>query len=235
MAELYSLENARRFQWASVDGTLNPGRVSYLEKYLLGNRVLDAGCGGGAYVDRLSRMGYNAAGVDKHPEFLALARERAYAGEFVQADITRLPFPANTFDSSFSFDVLEHVDDRAALAELVRVTTQRIIVAVPKADEGMTRYGLTLMPYQDTSHLRYYTESSLEDLVSCVGATHISIFPEQQVAMKALVQDMVRIEQGAVPLGTLGTGLASYVLRKLLGRATYTNVYTGLVAVVDLA
>jgi 2-polyprenyl-3-methyl-5-hydroxy-6-metoxy-1,4-benzoquinol methylase len=57
---MYSLENAEKFKWSSVSGDLNPERISYLRKYIVGSRVLDAGCGGGGYVDFLCRRGFYA-------------------------------------------------------------------------------------------------------------------------------------------------------------------------------
>ena len=53
----YSLENARAFGWNSVSGDLLPERVELLNKYVVGRTVLDAGCGGGGFVDHLAVYG----------------------------------------------------------------------------------------------------------------------------------------------------------------------------------
>ena len=65
----YSLENAQNFNWSSVSGNLNSERVSHLETYLVGNKILDAGCGGGAFVEFLSQKGLEVTGVDKYNQF----------------------------------------------------------------------------------------------------------------------------------------------------------------------
>ena len=105
----YSRENAEQFGWSSVSGELHPERVALLKKYLVGERVLDAGCGGGAYTDYVTRNGFQAVGTDYHTAYLDIAKERGYQGRFLQADITSLPFLDKEFDTTFCFDVLEHV------------------------------------------------------------------------------------------------------------------------------
>jgi|GEM_PF-2512067 len=195
MSELYSIENAKKFDWSSVSGNLTPERVLHLENYLIGNKILDAGCGGGAYVEFLAQKGLEATGVDKYEEFLQLARENQKLGTYLQGDITNLPFPDKTFDCTFCFDVLEHVDDKVAIQELVRVTTKRLIFTVPQKDELMHKYGLLLYPYQDPTHLRYYTENSIKELVSKISFNNLHVFPEGIIPMYALFKEVIEEEK----------------------------------------
>ena len=74
--EGYTVENATLFQWNSVSGDLLPERVDLLKKYVIGKNVLDAGCGGGGFVDYLVGEGFQATGVDKHDIFLQVSRQR---------------------------------------------------------------------------------------------------------------------------------------------------------------
>ncbi|KAF3885779.1 class I SAM-dependent methyltransferase [Tolypothrix bouteillei] len=162
MNNLYTIENAEKFNWSSVSGQLNPERVSHLDKYLIGKKILDAGCGGGAYVEFLSQKNLEVTGVDKYEHFLQVARQKGKLGTYIQADITNLPFPDKVFDCTYCYDVLEHIDDQAAIKELIRVTSKRLIVAVPQEDEIMKKFNLTFLHYQDKTHLRNYTENSLK-------------------------------------------------------------------------
>ena len=187
----YSLENAQKFNWSSVTGNLDPERVSHLETYLVGKKILDAGCSGGAYVDFLARKGLEVTGVDKYDQFLAIAREKGLMGTYVQGDVTNLPFADKTFDCTYCFDVLEHVDDWRAIQELTRVTTKRLILAVPQKDELMNQFGLTFITYQDPTHLRYYTEDSLRYLVSKIPYSEVKIFAEGIIPLNFLFKEML--------------------------------------------
>jgi SAM-dependent methyltransferase len=96
-------------------------------------RVLDAGCGTGFNLIALSRFGA-AVGIDLAPEALAFCRERGVRA--VRASLLALPFPERTFDAVASFDVIYHAwvtDDRAAVAEMARVTRPGgvLLVRVP--------------------------------------------------------------------------------------------------------
>ena len=81
-------------------------------------RVLDAGCGGGDYLDRLTAAGFNAVGVEYLPDKVA----GTHAARIVRGSIESLPFPQGTFDAVLLNEVLEHVpDDRRGLGEIARV------------------------------------------------------------------------------------------------------------------
>lgn len=230
-SENYSVENARNFKWSSVSGDLHPVRVSHLDKYIIGQDILDCGCGGGAYVEFLAAKGLSVTGIDKYDVFLDIARKQARLGTYSQGDITELGFEDKSFDCTYCYDVLEHVDDKLALKEMARVTRRRLILAVPKEDELMTKYGLTFFHYQDKTHLRNYTESSLRALVETIVHSKSHIFPELAVLAGDLVRDMIEFTR---PRPRLRSIVFNRLLGKMLDRASYKRVYTGLVAVVDL-
>lgn len=97
-----------------------------------GARLLDAGCGSGRELDELAARG-RATGVDVSEVAVARARARGH-DDVHRAAIERLPFADGTFDLVTCLDVVEHTpDDRAALAELRRVTRPggTLVVTVP--------------------------------------------------------------------------------------------------------
>jgi ubiquinone/menaquinone biosynthesis C-methylase UbiE len=233
MEELYTLENARKYNWASISGDLHPVRVSHLDRYLVGDSVLDAGCGGGAYVEFLANKGLNATGCDKHDQFLTIARERGRLGTYVQSDITDLQFPDGSFDTTYCFDVLEHVDEELAVRELARVTRKRLIIAVPRQVELFEKYNLTFLHYQDNTHLRYYTEASLRALIRNVPHAETRIFPEIPIPVREMTQDLVRFDIVGSGIRKIARRFYAPLFRQLLQRANCAVVHTGLVAVVD--
>ncbi len=85
--------------------------------------LLDAGCGTGGLITRLSalRPEWHWTGVDISPLACSWTRTR---GDFkvVEASLTGLPLASASFDAVTSVDVLYHIDDdEAALRELWRV------------------------------------------------------------------------------------------------------------------
>ncbi len=99
---------------------------------LEGQTVLDVGCGVGMYTAAFLRETPRVFGIEIEHERALEARERA-AG-VVEAPGECLPFPNAAFDVVFSHEVLEHVtDDRACVAEMVRVTRPggRVVVFAP--------------------------------------------------------------------------------------------------------
>jgi SAM-dependent methyltransferase len=121
--------------------------------------LLDAGCGTGATLEWLAARGYRVTGCDQRPE--GLGQVRAVSAGVFQADVTRLPVPGQQFDAAFSLDVIEHVDDRAAIGELVRVLKPgaHLVVSVPAMP--------SLWSYRDEAagHRRRYTRAGLLTLL----------------------------------------------------------------------
>jgi SAM-dependent methyltransferase len=89
-------------------------------------RALDVGTGAGALALALAPLVRSVVGVDRVPELLALARERAAAlanVEFLEADATALPFEGACFDLAGTLRTLHHVHrPELVVAELARVT-----------------------------------------------------------------------------------------------------------------
>lgn len=227
---LYTVESAERFGWGSAAEELPSERVELLARHVVGRRALDAGCGGGGYVDLLTRKGFEAVGVDKFDFYLGLAAKRKLQGQFLQADLTEgLPFPDKHFDTAFSFDVFEHVDDEAAIRELARVTRRRIMVIVPQEDTALRNFGMTLGPYRDPTHLRYYTADRLHKLAASVGGT-ATVFPESRIPLAHLSSAHLRVSSRWPGLGWV----YSKALKFLLRRAVADHLFQNLAAVIDL-
>lgn len=105
-----------------------------------GQRVLDAACGTGVVARaaaRRVRSGGGVTAVDINQDMLTTARrvadETGVAIEFLQADVTDLPFADDRFDVAMCQEALQFVPDpTVALRELARVTATggRLAVSV---------------------------------------------------------------------------------------------------------
>ncbi len=90
-------------------------------------RLLDCGCGTGFFTRQYARLpGVTATGLDRDETLLSAARELAEREEllveFVHGDITKLPYPDNSFDVAASDILLEIFSDKTVpVKELVRV------------------------------------------------------------------------------------------------------------------
>jgi ubiquinone/menaquinone biosynthesis C-methylase UbiE len=86
-------------------------------------RAVDVGTGAGAFALALAPLVREVVGIDVVPEMLAEARKRAPANvQFVEGDVTALPFERGSFDLACTARALHHVArPELLLAELDRV------------------------------------------------------------------------------------------------------------------
>lgn len=90
-----------------VNDTLLKKFAKNVEK---GSKVLDLGCGAGVPVAKfLSRNGYKVTGVDFAEGMIKLARKNVPNAKFIRMDMTKMKFPANSFDGAVSFYAIIHV------------------------------------------------------------------------------------------------------------------------------
>jgi SAM-dependent methyltransferase len=91
-----------------------------------GERVLDLGCAAGAVTHFLSGFGCRVVGVDSEALAIETARSLFPELEFVQADVSKLPFEDSSFDKAIAADLVEHLDDETFARMLAE--THRVLV-----------------------------------------------------------------------------------------------------------
>lgn len=90
----------------------------YLDRLPRGSRILDGGCGMGAWTVFLSRLGFNVVGLDLSARTLTRLKQLFSQCAFVRGDIRRTGFEDKSFDAYFSWGTFEHFE--AGLGECVR-------------------------------------------------------------------------------------------------------------------
>jgi SAM-dependent methyltransferase len=128
--------------------------------------ILDCGCGTGANLDLLSRYGV-PYGFDRSAVGLYFGRESG-RNRLVRASVTAVPFPSEWFDLVTSFDVLyalEEPDERAALAEMYRLTRPGGFVLINVAAMDILRGDHSVLSHE----VRRYNRARLRQVVTGAG------------------------------------------------------------------
>lgn len=113
---------------------------TYLEAHGPSIRVLDAGCGAGGVLERLSHRVPVGVGIDY--DYASLVRHRNPCVHRIAGRLDHLPFPDATFDLVISSWVLEHLAaPRQVFAEIARVLKAHghFVFLTPNARNVVTR------------------------------------------------------------------------------------------------
>lgn len=145
---------------------LNQAFLAFIPAYLgqPGSRVLDLGCGPGDYVDHLSRLGYDATGIDPSAEMIRRARVHQ-RGSFYEAgfgDLDRLAGPFETIFSignSLSYYPADQMGDFFEQAARLLSLEGWLVLQVVNWDRyrhaGVSDFGVKTLLDGRTFHRRY--------------------------------------------------------------------------------
>ena len=137
---------------------------------LLGNRVLDVGCGTGRFAAALSDRGSRVWGVDASAEMVALARGRGVNAKVARAEA--LPFKEGWFDRAIAVLVIHVLDRAQAFAELARVLTDDGRLAIGTFDHAQfDNYYLSVYfpSLAEMDRARFPTREGLEEELRDAG------------------------------------------------------------------
>lgn len=131
---------------AATSGLMYRNQIGVLDHYPIpelrlpdghGRTLLDIGCSWGRWSVAAARHGYRVVGID--PSLGAVMAARRVARDlkvdatFVVGDARFLPFAADTFETAFSYSVIQHfskADAKRAIDEVARVLRPRGIAKV---------------------------------------------------------------------------------------------------------
>jgi len=131
--------------------------------------ILDAGCGNGAFLNRLLDQPpgrfERLAGLDASMEALKHVRTERRPGS-----VSELPFDDSSFDLVTAMEVLEHLpqpDFQAAIKEIRRVSRRYILVTVPNAQnlaQALVMCPMCCCCFNPAFHVRSFDADGLRDL-----------------------------------------------------------------------
>ena len=150
-------------------------------------RVLDVGCAPGYLAEALVDQGCTVTGLEFDEQAAEEARphlERLVIGDIETLDVEEA-FGDDRFDVIVFGDVLEHLRDPLVVLRKVRaVLAERgcVVASIPNVAHGSVRLALMAgrFDYQplgllDSTHIRFFTRSSIEDLFREAGLVPIDV------------------------------------------------------------
>ena len=115
----------RARDWSETESQMRPSyeaRASSAPASAPARRVLDVGCGSGAFLRAAADHGAVVSGIDASEALLAIARERVPEADLSLGDLQHLPYADDSFDAVTGFNSFFFADDMvAALREAGRV------------------------------------------------------------------------------------------------------------------
>jgi SAM-dependent methyltransferase len=163
----FSVTNPAAKNWGSGINAERMAAVSQVIKPAM--KVLDVGCGRGAYVNRLSQQGVAAFGLDIATYDDWVGRMQ---GTYFSGSADRMPFSDGAFDYALAFEVLEHCPDAlATLREIHRCVRRGIILSVPDCDlnNKLRHYDLAFAHWTDRTHVNQFTRQSIQEALEEAG------------------------------------------------------------------
>jgi 2-polyprenyl-3-methyl-5-hydroxy-6-metoxy-1,4-benzoquinol methylase len=131
--------------------------------------VLDAGCGEGFVLSRLSEK--RLVGVDISLGALSVARQNSPGASLACCNIYQMPFKSQNFDLVMAMEVLEHLrEPEKAIAEISRLSKRYCLFSVPNEPyfrtmdllrgKNIARLG------NDSEHINHWGMKSFTEIIS---------------------------------------------------------------------
>ncbi len=162
-----------------------------------GARLLDVGCGNGAFLLKMQSMGWDVCGVEVDANSAQQARASGLdvrIGLLAEADL-----PEKSFDAVHMSHVIEHLHDPAETLRLCQKLLKpggQIVIATPNYKAvGRSHFGTYWIGIDPPRHLVVFTESSLRNLMLKSGFKVSEVLRPPQRAADVFRSHYVRLDE----------------------------------------
>lgn len=195
-----------------------------------GGRLLDVGCGNGAWLAFMNARGWRAQGVE--PDETAAAAARARGLEVRSGTLEDQAYPGDYFDAVTLYHVIEHVPNPARLLRECRRVLKpagRLVVATPNGDSlGRRLFGADWRGLEPPRHLQVFNRDALARLIDDAG---LSVEQARTLtATRYTLQESWARRRGVEPPAAAGPARALTALSVLAG-ALHGRIGEAVVAV----
>ena len=140
--------------------------------------ILDAACGNGVFTNMAAEQfpQKKIVGFDRSEAALKYVKTEKFVGE-----ITSIPFSENSFDCVVAHDVIEHLPVdvyELALAEIARVASKYIVIAVPfeeDLEENISECLKCKTIFNNDLHFRSFDKAAINKLFIPAGFECVSV------------------------------------------------------------
>ena len=135
-------------------------------------KLLDIGCGGGRFLNRMKKRGWDVEGIDFDAQATNKVTAR-YGVKTYVGDLTQCALPANSFDVITMSQTIEHLyDPNATLHESLRILKPGglLVITTPNVNSlGAREFGAFWRGWEAPRHLHLFSVESLQRLTQRVG------------------------------------------------------------------
>lgn len=135
-------------------------------------RLLDIGCGDGAFLERMRKQGWDVIGFEFDPEAARVAREN-YGLQVVVGSLDECDFPSNAFDAITLSHVIEHLPNpKAVLQSCCRLLKEngKLAITTPNIKSlGHRSFRDAWRGLEPPRHLILYSRDTLKSVLEETG------------------------------------------------------------------
>lgn len=135
-------------------------------------KLLDVGCGGGRFLNRMKKRGWQVEGTDFDEQAARKVSTRYGITTYV-GDLAKCALPANSFDAITMSQTIEHLyDPLATLTECLRILKPGgwLIMTTPNVlSLGAVEFGAFWRGWEAPRHLHLFSADSLRRLTQRAG------------------------------------------------------------------